>query len=117
ARWPRPQSPAPGSGYGGPSADALHGLRWFLCRFRVCRFRADQWTPGRYLGPLVATMDHRRLDVSDRWHRPGKLVGLLRTRLGRLVVLGPGGERFLYAVAGRHRFDPLARGHRKARWV
>ncbi len=36
-------------------------------------------------------------------HRDGLVLGLLRTRLGRLVVLGPGRERFADAVAGRHR--------------
>ena len=42
------------------------------------------------VGPLVTAMDHRRVDVSDVRHRAGKLVGLLRARLGRLVVLGSG---------------------------
>jgi cytochrome c-type biogenesis protein CcmF len=32
-------------------------------------------------------------------HRDGLLLGLLRARLGRLVVLGPGGERLLHALA------------------
>ena len=50
-----------------------------------------------------------------RRHRARQLVGVLRTRLGRLVVLGSGGERLVHAVAGRHRADPLARGHREAR--
>jgi cytochrome c-type biogenesis protein CcmF len=31
------------------------------------------------------------------------------------VVLGPGGERLLHALAGRHGADPFAGGHRKAR--
>ena len=34
-------------------------------------------------------------------HRAGVVVGLLRARLGRLLVLGPGGERLAAALAGR----------------
>ena len=50
-------------------------------------------------------------------HRARQLVGVLRAGLGRLVVLGSGRERVVHAVARRHRADPLARGHRKARHV
>ena len=52
---------------------------------------------------------HVRLDVPDHRHRARQLVGLLRTRLGRLVVLGSGRERLVHAVAGRHRAGALAR--------
>jgi cytochrome c-type biogenesis protein CcmF len=48
-------------------------------------------------------------------HRARLVVGLLRTRLGRLVVLGSGGERLLHALAGRHGAGALAGGHREAR--
>ncbi len=48
-------------------------------------------------------------------HRARKLVGVLRTGLGRLVVLGPGGKRLVHALAGRHRADSLAGGDREAR--
>jgi cytochrome c-type biogenesis protein CcmF len=37
---------------------------------------------------------------ADRRHRARLLVGLLRARLGRLVVLGSGRERLLHALAG-----------------
>ena len=47
-------------------------------------------------------MDHGRVDVSDLRHRAGKFLGLLRTRLGRLVVLGSGRKRVVHAVARRH---------------
>ena len=67
------------------------------------------------LGALGAPVDHRGLGVPHARHRAGQLVGLLRTRLGRLVVLGSGRERLVHAVAGRHGPDPLAGGHRKAR--
>ena len=56
--------------------------------FAICG--ADQRPARCDLGALVAALDHSRLDVSDLRHRARKLVGLLRTRLGRLVVLGSG---------------------------
>ena len=64
---------------------------------------------GRGPGPRVAWM------FLTLRHRARQLVGVLRTRLGRLVVLGSGRERVLHAVARRHRADPFAGGHRKAR--
>ena len=60
---------------------------------------------------------HGGVVFPDRRHRAGQLVGLLRTGLGRLVVLGSGRERVVHAVAGRHRADPFARGDGKARHV
>src|SRR2546430_7064359 len=59
-------------------------------------------------------MDHGGLDVPDRGHCPGKLVGLLRTWLGRLVVLGPSRERFFYALAGWDCADTFTRGNGEA---
>ena len=50
-------------------------------------------------------------------HRARQLVGVLRARLGRLLVLGSGGERLVHALAGGHRADPFAGGHREARPV
>ena len=41
-------------------------------------------------GPLEPPLGARLLGVSHRRHRAGLLVGLLRARLGRLVVLGSG---------------------------
>ena len=38
-------------------------------------------------------------------------MGLLRTRLGRLVVLGSGRKRLVYAVAGGDCADALTGGH------
>ncbi len=55
------------------------------------------------------------MGVPDAGHRARLGVGLLRAGLGRLVVLGPGGERLLYAVAGGHRPAALAGGHGTAR--
>ena len=55
-----------------------------------------------------------RLDVPDARHRDGLVLGLLHTRLGRLLVLGPGRERLAHAVAGRHRAAAFRGGDGKA---
>ena len=48
-------------------------------------------------------------------HRARQLLGLLRARLGRLVVLGPGRERLVHAVARRDRAAALGDRGREAR--
>jgi len=68
---------------------------------------------GCCLDPLVATLDQYCLDVSHLGHCRRQLVGLLRTGLGWLVVLGSGRKCFLHALAGRHRTDPLHGGDRE----
>src|SRR5712671_795789 len=55
------------------------------------------------MGALGAAMDAGGVDIPHPRHRDGLILGLLRTRLGRLVVLGPGRERLADAVARRHR--------------
>ena len=50
------------------------------------------------MGALGTSLDVARVVVPDRGNRTRQLVGVLRTRLGWLVVLGSGGKRFLYAV-------------------
>ena len=67
------------------------------------------------LGALDAAVDHRGLDLPHPRHRARQRLGLLRARLGRLVVLGSGRERLVHALAGRHRADPFAGRHREAR--
>ena len=62
-------------------------------------------------------MDDSGLDVFDLRDRSGKFLGILRARLGWLVVLGSSRERFVHALADRHRVDSLAGGNRKARWI
>ena len=90
-----------------PSAVPLSRLCRLLGRLRVRGRRADRRPRGCRLGALGAAVDARLLVRPDHRHRDGKLVGLLHAGLGRLVVLGPGGERLVHAVAGRHRADPL----------
>ena len=65
--------------------------------------------PGR------AGRDRGRLPrgFPDARHRARFVVGLLRTGLGRLVVLGPGGKRLVHALAGRHGAGAFAGGDRK----
>ena len=42
------------------------------------------------MGAMVQTLDAGRMDVSDVWNRVGKFLGILRTWMGRVVVLGSG---------------------------
>ena len=112
---PRPQPAAAGPGPRDPPADALHGLRR-LCGALRLRDRGDARRPARRrLGALVATLDQCRLGLPDAGHRARLLVGLLRAGLGRLVVLGPGRERVVHALAGGHRAHALAGRDREAR--
>ena len=60
-----------------------------LSRLCVCYGIVNLWTVGRNLGPLVTSLDHSGLGISDTRYCARQLVGLLRTWLGRLVVLGP----------------------------
>jgi hypothetical protein len=66
---------------------------------------------------LVATLDDGRVGIPDDRDRAGQRVGLLHARLGRMVVLGPGRERVVHAVAHRHSADPFASRDREARRV
>src|SRR5262249_29746490 len=62
-------------------------------------------------------MDACSVDIPDRWHRYGLLLGLLRARLGRILVLGSGGERVADAVAGRHGAAAFGCGDGKAQRI
>ena len=70
---------------------------------------------GRRLAALDTALDQCRLGLPDPGHRAGQLVGVLRTGLGRLVVLGSGRERQLHAVARGRGAAALAGDHREAR--
>ena len=98
-----------------PSALPLSRLCRLLDRVLLRRRRADRGPGRRGLGALGAALDARRLVRADHRHRDGQLVGLLHARLGRLVVLGPGRERLVHAVAGRHRAAALRDRRREAR--
>ena len=102
-RGPRPQSGAAGHRPRGASADALSRLCRLLDLVLLRRRGPDRRPDRRGLGALGAAVDAGGLDVPHARHRDGLVLGLLRTRLGRLVVLGSGRERLADAVARRHR--------------
>ena len=113
---PRPESAAAGPGHGHPSADALHGLRRLLGRVRVRDRGAARRPARRARGRAGRGRGRPSRGASSRIGIAlGSVVGVLRARLGRLVVLGSGRERVVHAVARRHRADPFAGGHREAR--
>ena len=64
-----------------------------------------------FIRPL-RTLPAPALDLPHHRHRPRRLVGLRGPGLGRLLGVGPGGERVLPALAHRHRRPALraARG-------
>ena len=93
------------------------GYVGFSVRVRVRDRGAARRAGSTRVGALVAAVDDGGLDRSSPRHRARQLVGLLRARLGRLVVLGSGRERVVHAVARRHGAHPLARRDREARRV
>ena len=115
ARRARPQPDPAGPRPRLPSADALPRLCRPLDRLLVRRRRPDRGPGRRHLGALGAALDAGRLGRADARHRARQLVGLLRARLGRLVVLGPGRERLVHALARRHGAAALGDRGREAR--
>src|SRR5436190_6781370 len=59
AGWSRPQSTFARSRDGRSSADALHGLRRILRRFRVCDLSFDRWKARCDLGALEDSLDRK----------------------------------------------------------
>ena len=64
------------------------------------------------LPPPAAHVADAAVDLPDRGDRARRLVGLRGARLGRLLGLGPGGERVVPAVAHRDGGAALARSSR-----
>src|SRR5665213_3836074 len=64
---------------------------------------------------MVTPMDDRSMVLLDDRDQSGKCLVILRAGLGRLVVLGPGRERFVYAMVGRNGPDSFVGGDGKAR--
>src|SRR6185503_8838871 len=85
-----------------PSAAALHRLCRLLDLFELRGGGADVGLHRCGLGPLGTAMGVAELVLPDARYRDGLVLGLLRTALGRLVVLGPGRECELHAMACRH---------------
>jgi cytochrome c-type biogenesis protein CcmF len=78
------------------------GYVGFLDHLLLCCRCADFGTYGCGLGPWVRPWTLLAWVLPDPRHRDGLLLGILRARLGRLVVLGSGRKRLLHAVACRH---------------
>ena len=73
-------------------------------------FRVVAWMrPGR----AGRVLDNGGLGIPQPWYCTGLLVGLLRARLGRLVVLGSSRKRVAVALAGGHCAGALAGGDEK----
>ncbi len=113
-RGPRPQSGAAGHWPRGASADALSRLCRLLDFVFLCRGCLDRRPDRRGMGALGTAVDAGGVDIPDARHRDGLVLGLLRARLGRLVVLGSGRERFPDAVACGHRAAAFRRRDGKA---
>ena len=62
---------------------------------------------GRGVDPLDAAVHARRLVLPRHRDHARRALVVLRARLGRLLGLGPGGERVADAVADRHRVPAL----------
>ena len=114
-RGPRPQSGPARSRPRLPSAASLSRLCRLLDRLFV-RNRGVARRPYRCrLGTVRAPVGARRMDVPDARHRRRLVLGLLRARLGRLLVLGSGGKCLADAVACRHGTAAFRGGDGKAR--
>ena len=68
----------------------LPRLCWLFRSVCICHWRADPWAYRCGMGAICSAMDLVGVDLSYTRHRDGFLLGLLRIRLGRMVVLGPG---------------------------
>ena len=62
------------------------------------------------LGALDASMDNGGLGIPNPRYCTGFVVGVLRARLGRLVVLGSGRKRVVVALASGHGAGAFAGG-------
>ena len=102
------QPPAAGSRAHLSPPLAVHGVCGHGSGLCICHGRTDCRPAGCCLGALVASVDDGCLGVPDPGHCIGFVVGLLRTGLGGLVVLGPGGKRIFHALAGGHSAHPFA---------
>ena len=110
---PHPSGPLPRH----PSALPLRRLRRAERGVEPGGGGPDRGARRRGLGALGTAVDAGRLEPAHRGHHPGLVLGLLLARLGRLVVLGPGGERQLHALAGGHGAAALGGGDGEARGV
>ncbi len=83
----------------------------FLGGVCFCHCIFVEWASGQHLCAFYSSVDAGCVDLPDARHCARFRMGLLRTRLGRLVVLGSGRKRLVYAVAGGDCADALTGGH------
>ena len=95
---------------GVPPADAVPRLRRVQRAVRLRHRRAGDRARRRGLAARDPALDAGGLGVPHRRHRARRLVELRGARLGRLLGVGPGGERHLPAVADGDRLHPLGAG-------
>ncbi len=98
-----------------PPADALRRLRLADRAVRLRNRGADHPPGRRLLDQVDPRLRPDRLDLPLDRHHPRRPLVLHRTRLGWLLGLGSGRERFAHAVADRHRLHPLDHGPGEAR--
>ena len=77
---------------------------------RLRHRRAGHRPGGRGLAGRDPALDPGRLGLPLGRHRARRVVELRGARLGRLLGLGPGGERLVPALADRHRLPALGHG-------
>ena len=116
ARWQRFESIVAISRDGDSPSDALSGIRWVHCAFRICPRKPRYAVSRREVDPCHAPLDHGDVGISDVRHFPGRPLGLLGPGVGRLLGLGSGRERIADAVADRDgipafRHGPGKEGH------
>ena len=91
------------------------GYTGFAIPFAFALARAAGPLSRREVDSPDAPLDHDRLGLPGRGHSAGRALGLRGARLGRLLGLGPGGERLADAVADRHGVSALGDDAGKAR--
>lgn len=87
------------------------GYVGFSVAFAFCHCFFAERASGQHLCAFYSSVDAGSVDLPDARHRARFRMGLLRTRLGWLVVLGSGRKRLVYAVAGGDCADALTGGH------
>ncbi len=87
------------------------GYVGFSVAFAFCHCFFVVRASGQHLCAFYSSVDAGGVDLLDARHCARFRMGLLRTRLGRLVVLGSGRKRLVYAVAGGDCADALTGGH------
>ena len=93
----------------------LMGYMSFVAALRLRRGGADHRPARRRLAALHPPLDAGGLDDPDVRAAAGRVVGLSRAGLGRLLGLGPGRERGAAAVADGDRLPALDDGAGAAR--